>query len=115
MIALILLAGAIALAAVMAAAWLIQRRTGQSGWVDAAWSLAVGLVGAVMALAPIAGAAWPTPRQAAVAVMALAWSGRLGLHILGRTLRGGEDARYQALRDEWGADFPRRLFWFLQI
>ncbi len=32
-----------------------------------------------------------------------------------RTRRGGEDPRYKALADEWGRDFPRRLFWFLQI
>ena len=30
-------------------------RTGQSGWVDAIWSFAVGVVGAAAALAPIAG------------------------------------------------------------
>jgi steroid 5-alpha reductase family enzyme len=29
--------------------------------------------------------------------------------------RRGQDPRYQALAVEWGADFPRRLFWFLQI
>jgi steroid 5-alpha reductase family enzyme len=39
----------------------------------------------------------------------------LGSHIVFRTLRGGDDPRYAALREEWGADAPRRLFWFLQI
>ncbi len=115
MIVLTSFAAALALAAFMAGAWLVQRRTGQSGWVDTIWSFAVGLVGAAVALAPVAAADWPTARQGLVAALALAWSLRLGLHIVGRTLRGGEDPRYKALHDEWGADFPRRLFWFLQI
>ena len=115
MIALTVFAAALALALFMAGAWLVQRRTGQSGWVDTIWSFAVGLVGAAVALAPVAAADWPTARQGLVAALALAWSLRLGLHIVGRTLRGGEDPRYKALHDEWGADFPRRLFWFLQI
>ena len=116
MIVLVLLAAAFALCVLMAAAWFAQRRTGQSGWVDTIWSFGVGLVGAGLALAPIVrGADWPGPRQILVAAFVLAWSLRLGLHIMGRTLKGSEDSRYQALADEWGQDFPRRLFWFLQI
>jgi steroid 5-alpha reductase family enzyme len=116
MIVVVLLAAAFALASLMAAAWFAQRRTGQSGWVDTIWSFSVGLVGAGLALAPIGrGADWPGPRQILVAAFVLAWSLRLGLHIMGRTLKGGEDSRYQALADEWGEDFPHRLFWFLQI
>jgi steroid 5-alpha reductase family enzyme len=115
MIVLSLFVGAFALAVSMAAAWLVQRRTGQSGWIDAIWSFAVGLVGVGLALIPHPGSDRPAPRAILVGVLALAWSLRLGLHIAGRTLKGGEDPRYRALRDEWGADFPRRLFWFLQI
>jgi steroid 5-alpha reductase family enzyme len=109
-----LLLAALSLAILMAAAWFAQRRTGQSGWVDTIWSLSVGFVGAGLALAPIR-AGSPTGRQLLVAGLALAWSLRLGLHIMRRTRRGGEDPRYKALADEWGRDFPRRLFWFLQI
>ncbi|WP_158812618.1 DUF1295 domain-containing protein [Methylocapsa sp. S129] len=115
MIVLVLFAAALALALFMAGAWLAQRRTGQSGWVDTIWSFAVGVVGAGLALAPIHASDWPTTRQSLVAALALLWSLRLGLHIMGRTLRGGEDPRYKALANEWGEDFPRRLFWFLQI
>jgi steroid 5-alpha reductase family enzyme len=116
MIVLVLLAAAFALAVLMAAAWIAQRRTGQSGWVDTIWSFGVGLVGAALALAPIVRSAdWPAPRQILVATFVVIWSLRLGLHIMGRTRQGGEDPRYQALADEWGPDFPRRLFWFLQI
>ena len=115
LIALTLFAAALALAILMAGAWLVQQRTGQSGWVDAIWSFALGFVGAGAALVPIAAPYWPTARQGLVAALALAWSLRLGLHILARTLKGDDDPRYKALRDEWGEDFPRRLFWFLQI
>jgi steroid 5-alpha reductase family enzyme len=55
MIVLVVLAAALALALFMAVAWLVQRRTGQAGWVDTIWSLAVGTVGAGLALAPIEG------------------------------------------------------------
>ena len=115
MIVLVLPAAALALVLLMTGAWLIQRRTGRSGWVDTIWSFAVGLVGAGLALAPLEAAGWPAGRQILVATLALLWSLRLGLHIMGRTLKGGEDPRYKALADEWGQDFPRRLFWFLQI
>jgi steroid 5-alpha reductase family enzyme len=115
MIVVVVLAAALTLALFMAAAWLVQKRTGRSGWVDTIWSFAVGLVGAGLSLMPVDAPAWPTGRQILVGALALAWSLRLGLHIMGRTLKRGEDPRYEALRGEWGADFSRRLFWFLQI
>jgi steroid 5-alpha reductase family enzyme len=115
MVVVILAGSELALAVIMAMAWTVQRRTGLSGWIDTIWSFAVGVVGGVIALTPIASSDWPTGRQVVVALLTLVWSCRLGLHILGRTLKGGEDPRYQALRGEWGEDFPRRLFWFLQI
>ena len=40
---------------------------------------------------------------------------RLGSHIAGRSLSGPEDARYARLREDWGPDFQRRLFVFLQL
>jgi steroid 5-alpha reductase family enzyme len=115
MIALFLFGAALAFSLFMAAAWLVQRRTGRSGWVDTIWSFSVGLIGAGLALAPLQAVGWPTTRQVLVAALALAWSSRLGLHILLRTLNGGDDPRYKTLADDWGKDFPRRLFWFLQI
>jgi steroid 5-alpha reductase family enzyme len=114
-IILILFAAAIALGVLMTGAWVAQRRTGQSGWIDTIWSFAVGAVGAGLALAPIQASGWPTGRQILVATLALAWSLRLGLHIMRRTRKGGDDPRYKALADEWREDFSRRLFWFLQI
>jgi steroid 5-alpha reductase family enzyme len=52
-----LAAMAVSLSALMAGAWLVQQRTGNSGWVDTIWTFAVGLVGAGSALWPAAGAA----------------------------------------------------------
>jgi steroid 5-alpha reductase family enzyme len=40
---------------------------------------------------------------------------RLAFHIARRTPGASDDPRYAALAREWGADFPRRLFLFLQI
>ena len=49
------------------------------------------------------------------AVLIAIWSVRLGLHIVSRTIGGGDDPRYAAMMQEWGDDAGRRLFVFLQI
>ncbi|HYC24822.1 MAG TPA: DUF1295 domain-containing protein, partial [Roseiarcus sp.] len=112
--ALIILAG-LSLSAIMTGAYYAQRLSGKSGWVDAIWSFGTGAVGAALALAPLAGQTSPTGRQTMTAALALIWSLRLGGHILSRTLKAGEDPRYLALREQWGADFPGAFFRFLQI
>jgi steroid 5-alpha reductase family enzyme len=104
---------ALSLSLLMAIAWLVQQRTGNSGWVDTIWTFSVGLVGAGSALWPV-GAAAPTTRQWLVAVLAAIWSLRLGLHIAARTIGGTDDPRYAAYAKEWGADAPRKMFLFLQ-
>lgn len=109
-----LLAAAAGLSLAMTFAWFLQRRTGQSGWIDAAWSFASGASGVFLALAPIDGLP-PGPRQYLVAALIFVGFLRLGLHIASRSLGAKEDPRYQELAAEWGAEFPRRLFWFLQI
>ena len=43
---------AFSLAILMAFAWVVQQRSGNSGWVDTVWTFAVGLVGATSALRP---------------------------------------------------------------
>lgn len=105
---------AVGLSALMSIAWFIQRKTGQSGWIDATWSFAIGAAGLFLALAPLDGFL-PGPRQYLVAFFSLASAFRLGLHIVARSFNAGEDPRYHDLANEWGEDFPRRLFWFLQI
>lgn len=106
---------ALGLALTMALAWLVAVRSGMSGCVDAIWSFAVGMLGALVALIP--GVEGDNQlRQWMVALLAVAWSLRLGLHILIRTVGDGrDDPRYSQLKQDWGSDFPRRLFWFLQI
>jgi steroid 5-alpha reductase family enzyme len=104
---------AVALSVAMAGAWAIARRPGRSGWTDVIWSYAIGLVGAIAALAPIDGA--PTARQWLVALLVAGWSLRLGTHIALRIRGGHDDPRYLELRREWGDRFDGRLFGFLQI
>jgi steroid 5-alpha reductase family enzyme len=50
-----------------------------------------------------------------LAALFAAWSLRLGLHIAARTRTGVEDSRYSQFRREWGTNFERRMFGFLQI
>jgi steroid 5-alpha reductase family enzyme len=99
-----------ALCAVMALAFLLQQRTGNSGWVDVLWTFGTGTV--------IAGAlvlelffAWRAP---VVAALVLLWALRLGAHIAARSLKVPDDPRYAAMIEAWGPAAPRRLFQFLQ-
>lgn len=107
---MILIPATLFLCAVMALAWLVQHRLRNAGWVDACWTFGLGSAGVGVALAGGAG-----PRRLVVAALVGAWAVRLGSHIVARSRRGPEDARYAHFRAEWGADFERRLFVFLQI
>lgn len=104
---------ALSLSGLMAIAWLVQQRTGNSGWVDTIWTFSLGLVGAVSALWPVAGAS-PNARQWLVAALVVVWSVRLGSHIAVRTKGITDDPRYAAYARNWGADAPRKMFIFLQ-
>jgi steroid 5-alpha reductase family enzyme len=110
----LLVGGLVLLVAVMSLAWLVQRITGNSGWVDVAWSFGTGLCGVVFALAPIGGQPITT-RQIAVALLVAIWSVRLGWHIALRSAAGHDDPRYAELRREWGASAQWRLFQFLMV
>ncbi|MET4682667.1 steroid 5-alpha reductase family enzyme [Brevundimonas faecalis] len=107
-------AAALFLIAVMSAAWLVQRRTGQGGWADVFWSFGLGLAGVGVALFPVSGAA-PSARQWLVAALIGLWSLRLGLHIARRAAGEAEDARYARLRAEWGDRFQTKMFGFLML
>jgi steroid 5-alpha reductase family enzyme len=104
---------ALSLSILMALAWAVQQRTGNSGWVDTIWTFSVGLVGAGSALWPIDGAG-PNTRQWLVAALVAIWAVRLGGHIAMRTAGITDDPRYAAFAREWGVDSPRRMFIFLQ-
>ncbi len=104
---------AAALGALMAVAWVIQRLTGKSGWVDTIWSLAVGAGGVLAVVWPDANAA--LGRRIAVGILIALWSLRLAGHIAARTRGGEDDPRYADLARQWGGLFPVYLFVFLQI
>ena len=104
---------AVSLAVLMTIAWLVQQRTGNSGWVDTIWTFSLGLVGAGSALWPVAGSP-PNARQWLVAALVTIWSVRLGAHIAARTRGITDDPRYAAFASEWGVNSARKMFWFLQ-
>lgn len=111
---LMALAGiAVSLSVLMAGAWIVQQRTGNSGWVDTIWTYSLGLVGAWSAMFPAPGHT-VTSRQWLVAALVAVWSLRLGGHIAGRTAQITDDPRYAAIAKEWGIDSPRKMFVFLQ-
>jgi steroid 5-alpha reductase family enzyme len=92
-----------ALDLIMSGAWVVQQRTGNAGYIDAIWTFGLGVVGTISALVPLAGAA-TSGRQWLVAAIMLAWSLRLGVHILQRSAARGDDPRYAALIKQWGAN-----------
>ncbi len=104
---------AVAMSAFMALATLVERRTGNSGWIDVVWTFGLGLTGIAGALLPLG--AGPTSRRLLVAALALAWALRLGLHIARRTRGIAEDPRYAKLKRDWGGDAPRQLARLLQM
>ncbi len=103
---------AIALSVFMALAWVVQQRTGNSGWVDVTWSYSIGFVGAAAALWPFDDSS--PARRALVGGLALCWSARLGTHIARRAAAGVDDPRYASYAREWGSEAPSRMFGFLQ-
>lgn len=106
---------AVMLSLTMFAAGILVLRGEKSGWVDAIWSFAVGAAGVAAALVPLEN--WPSDRGRMLLVAAAAafWSLRLGLHIVSRTQKGGDDPRYAALKKDWGSSYRGKLLWFLQI
>ena len=110
----LLIVVAIALAMVMSAAWLVQRMTGNTGWVDVFWTFGTGAAGVAFALWPLDNTGI-NARQEAVAVLVAVWALRLGSHIAIRASAGRDDSRYADLRTQWGAAFELKLFGFLMI
>jgi len=99
---------------VMAAAWAMQRQTGQDGWADVFWSMGLGIAGVGVSLGSIDFSA-PSQRQWLVAVLVGLWGLRLGLHIAHRTRREPSDRRYGALRDRWADQAALKMFGFLML
>lgn len=102
----------LSMAAFMAIAWVVQQRTGNSGWVDALWTTALGLSGVLGALAAFSND--PTSRQWLIAVIVSLWALRLVGHIVLRTQKISDDPRYAKMQDDWGDEAPRKMFSLLQ-
>ena len=97
----------------MAFAWLVQRTTGHTGWIDVCWTFGTGIVAALGSLAPFL--RWAAGRTAdhgcgpgRVLVAAPRWAYLL------RTREIGDDPRYRDLIRQWGANADMRMFRQLQ-
>ncbi|MBL8729468.1 MAG: DUF1295 domain-containing protein [Planctomycetes bacterium] len=92
--------------------WRRQLRTRNATSVDAAWAMAIGLLGTGAA---VFGDGSPVQRLVA-GLMALAWSARLAWLLLRHRVLGDarEDGRYRAMREHWGERAPQHFFWFYQ-
>jgi steroid 5-alpha reductase family enzyme len=97
---------------VMLAAFAWQRAVSNTGWVDVFWTYGTGAAGIAVALVPMKDEAIG-PRQLLVAALVGVWSLRLGTFVALRVAHGPEDARYQAFRQTWGANYDRNLFGLL--
>lgn len=115
MILVSLLAVLVAVCLWMALAWVVSDQTGKSGYTDMFWTFGTGVAGIALALAPLEPRDELGARQVLVALLVGLWSVRLGLHILLRTLKGGDDPRYAKLKRDWGREARSRMFWFLQV
>lgn len=112
-VALLLGADLVGLCLILALAWEVQRRTGNSGWVDVIWTFGLGLAGAFVALWPIG--LGMTPRQVLVALGMAIWAVRLGTHVAARTAKIDDDPRYAKLKAGWGDQAQAKMFGFLMI
>lgn len=101
------------LAVLMSIGWFVEQRTGNSGWVDVVWTVAMGLAGVVGATGLFSFAGL-SDRQMLVTGMILVWALRLAAHISRRTTTVGDDPRYASLRSQWGARASHNMFWLLQ-
>jgi steroid 5-alpha reductase family enzyme len=103
---------AVTMSLIMAAAWWVQSKSGNSGWVDTIWSFGTGAV-ALLSVFVAPGGPWHR-RQILVAILVACWSLRLGGHIATRTRAITDDPRYRRLITQWGSRAPQEMFWFLQ-
>lgn len=70
--------------------WLLSLWLDKVSFVDAVWGMAM----AGLALTSFAQVMAPGPYAILILLMTVIWGVRLGLHLLGRYLRNGEDPRY---------------------
>lgn len=100
------------MAVFMAGAWGIQQRTGNSGWIDVVWTLALGTSGLIGAMAAFTSDV--TNRQLMIAAIVLIWAFRLAGHIAFRTQHILDDPRYAKMQKDWGDKARVKMFGLLQ-
>ncbi|MCC2655612.1 MAG: hypothetical protein K0Q76_720 [Panacagrimonas sp.] len=93
------------------AAWVVQLRTRNGGWVDAVWAATLGALAAFYAAVGSA----PASLRLAMGVMGCLWGLRLAVHLSIRSWGKAEDWRYAKFRAEWGDRADFRMFWFFQF
>jgi len=96
----------------MVALWLWQKRSGNAAVVDVGWTLSLPALHLFWAMTAGQGRG----RALLLAFLVCLWGMRLAGYLYWTRLRPGipEEGRYQKLRQQWGADFQRNLFWFYQ-
>ncbi|MGE0667633.1 MAG: DUF1295 domain-containing protein [Sphingomonadales bacterium] len=102
----ILAASGTAIWIAMTLLWLVALARRDASIVDAFWGPGFALVALVALLLTPA----PTGHALLLAAMTALWAVRLGLHLLRRNLRHGEDRRYRAMREAGGPGWIRRAY-----
>ncbi|MDH5307369.1 MAG: DUF1295 domain-containing protein [Myxococcales bacterium] len=98
----LLCASASLLAVCMLGLWLLSLALRNASIVDIFWGLGFALVAVLGFFWSDSGAA---PRSALIGGMVVVWGLRLSGYLLWRNAGHGEDARYAAMRRDWGARF----------
>jgi len=108
----LVIVGTIAVMSLMAALWVLHFRLRNAGIVDVGWAAGLAFLGVFYA---IQGDGHQSHRIL-VAFMSAVWGGRLALHLLfDRVIGRPEDGRYATLRNDWGASWPVKSFFFFQF
>jgi steroid 5-alpha reductase family enzyme len=103
----VLVAGCASAVIWMTVLYAVRRMTRNAGIVDVGWALGVGMLAVALAITGSGAAS----RRIVLAILAGAWSFRLGLYLLtDRVLHAQEDGRYRALLESWGRRAERNLF-----
>lgn len=99
-------------AVVFALMWMICVRVKNYGFLDVTWTLSIGLLAVIDAIAGTSS----LQRRTLFACVGLAWSLRLGVFVLARVLRHhpDEDKRYRTLREQWRSPGAFLAFFELQ-
>jgi len=107
-----LVVAALGCGAAFALLWWRQTTTRDATSVDAAWAIAIGVLGLLSA----AFGAGHGLQRAVAGAIAGTWSGRLAWHLVVHRVFGHaqEDGRYRAMREHWGTRANAFLFFFYQ-